>query len=114
MSNTQYSGHYTEEGFWGTVKKYAKSIGKEGLRNALMMFYALKDHSSSMPVWAKTAIIGALGYLISPIDAIPDIIPIVGLTDDIGVIAAALAAVRMYIPEEAARKADKTVQEWFG
>lgn len=37
--------------------------------------------------------LGALLYLISPIDAIPDAIPILGLTDDAGVITAAAAKV---------------------
>jgi uncharacterized membrane protein YkvA (DUF1232 family) len=43
--------------------------------------------------WTSKAIaIGALLYLVSPIDAIPDIIPILGLTDDAGVIAAAVTS----------------------
>ncbi len=42
--------------------------------------------------WVGKAIaIGALIYLISPIDAIPDIIPGLGLTDDVGIILAAVA-----------------------
>ena len=42
--------------------------------------------------WASKAIaIGSLIYLISPIDAIPDPIPVLGLTDDVGVILAAVA-----------------------
>lgn len=42
--------------------------------------------------WAGKAIaIGALLYLISPIDAVPDFIPVVGLADDVGVIALAVA-----------------------
>ena len=34
----------------------------------------------------KAIIIGALGYLISPLDAVPDAIPIAGLSDDLGVL----------------------------
>ena len=41
---------------------------------------------------AKALAIGALLYLVSPVDAIPDIIPVVGFTDDVGVIVAAVAA----------------------
>lgn len=42
--------------------------------------------------WAGKAIaIGALIYLVSPIDAIPDFIPVAGLTDDVGIILAAIA-----------------------
>ena len=42
--------------------------------------------------WAGKAIaIGALIYLVSPIDAIPDFIPVAGLTDDVGIILVAIA-----------------------
>ncbi|MGP1530073.1 MAG: YkvA family protein [Treponema sp.] len=41
---------------------------------------------------AKALAIGALVYLVSPVDAIPDVIPVLGLTDDVGVITAAVAA----------------------
>lgn len=42
--------------------------------------------------WSGKAIaIGALIYLISPIDAIPDFIPVAGLTDDVGIILVAIA-----------------------
>ncbi|WP_211605080.1 YkvA family protein [Vreelandella arcis] len=48
-------------------------------------------------MWAKTTIYGALGYFISPVDAIPDLAPIVGYADDIGVLAGALAMVAAHI-----------------
>ncbi|KAA6314380.1 hypothetical protein EZS27_034996 [termite gut metagenome] len=41
--------------------------------------------------WAKAIAIGALLYVISPIDAIPDIIPVLGLTDDAAIVALAVA-----------------------
>lgn len=51
----------------------------------LKIFVAIKDPKTDTAI--KALGIGALIYLISPIDAIPDIIPILGLTDDVGVIA---------------------------
>ena len=43
--------------------------------------------------WASKAVaIGALIYLVSPIDAVPDFIPVLGLGDDAGVIVAACAS----------------------
>lgn len=44
-------------------------------------------------------ILGALLYLISPIDAIPDVIPVVGWLDDIGVATAVLAFLNHKISE---------------
>lgn len=43
------------------------------------------------PWTGKAIAIGALIYLVSPIDAIPDFIPVAGLTDDVGIILAAIA-----------------------
>lgn len=45
-----------------------------------------------LPEWAIAAIIGAIIYVVSPIDAVPDIIPIAGWVDDAGVVAAAIAS----------------------
>ncbi|MGC3970363.1 MAG: YkvA family protein [Pirellulales bacterium] len=43
--------------------------------------------------WGSKAIaVGALLYLVSPLDAIPDLVPFVGLTDDAGVILAAVSS----------------------
>ena len=44
-------------------------------------------NSPDTPTKTKALIIGGLIYMISPIDLIPDIIPILGLTDDAGVLA---------------------------
>ncbi len=44
-------------------------------------------NSSETPSKAKALIIGGLIYMISPIDLVPDIIPILGLTDDATVLA---------------------------
>ena len=59
------------------------------------------------PVWAKGIIIGALGYFISPVDAIPDIVPVVGYTDDLGALAIALAAIAAHIKDEHVAKAKR-------
>ena len=56
----------------------------------------------------------ALGYFISPIDVIPDFIPVVGFTDDIGVLAAAVVMAASYIDAEARAKADTKLAGWFG
>ena len=46
-----------------------------------------------MPVTSIVSIVTALVYVLSPIDALPDVIPIIGLTDDAAVVAACLALV---------------------
>lgn len=43
-----------------------------------------------VPWYRKSIVVGALIYFISPIDAIPDLAPLIGYLDDLGVIAAVL------------------------
>ena len=41
----------------------------------------------------RVALLGALAYFIAPFDILPDVLPIVGLTDDAAVLAAAIKLV---------------------
>ena len=107
-----YGKNYSEESFWKKVKKYAKKIGEETLEKALILYYVGIDKNT--PTWAKTVIAGALGYLILPLDAIPDITPAVGFTDDLGVIVAALASIAACIREEHNKQAKDKLKDWFG
>ena len=103
---------FSERGFWRKLRKYAKKIGREGVEQALKMYYAAQ--SPNTPIKAKFVIYGALAYLIMPIDAIPDFIPITGFTDDLGALAAAFLTVSAYITPEIEEKAKKKADEWFG
>lgn len=55
----------------------------------MQLYRFVKDPSA--PWGGKALAIGALIYMISPIDAVPDITPIVGLLDDVAIITAAVA-----------------------
>lgn len=111
LSNEEYSKNFSEEGFWDKAKRYAKKAGLKVMEPALKMYYAAQDPDT--PTWAKGIIYGALGYFILPIDAIPDVAPVVGYTDDLTTIAAALAAVAAHIKDEHAEKAKETIKQWF-
>jgi len=102
---------YSENSFWDKVKSFALTAGKEVIELALQLYYTLQ--SPATPIWAKSVILGALGYFVSPIDAIPDIIPIVGYTDDLGVLVAAVATVASHITDEIKEKAAAKLREWF-
>lgn len=54
------------------------------------LYFLIKDPKTAWGV--KAIAVGALMYLISPIDAIPDAIPIAGLADDAAIIIAAVAS----------------------
>jgi len=110
--NVGFSKDYSENTFWDKVKSFATVAGKEVIEKALQLYYALQQPST--PVWAKTVIVGALGYFISPIDAIPDVVPMIGFADDLGVLAAAIATVAIYITDDVKAKAAEKLEAWFG
>ena len=102
---------YSATALWKTLMKVARVAGRKTLLSALILFYCLKDRDT--PAWAKGVIVGALGYLILPVDLIPDLIPGAGYGDDWGAIVAALAAVAAYIKDEHKAKAQAQVERFF-
>lgn len=94
---------YSEDGFWRTVKKAAKSVGKKVLQPGFELYYAM-EHSQT-PMWAKSVAVGALGYLIFPIDIVPDIIPVIGFGDDMVTMMAAVTSVGRYVTNDIRKKA---------
>lgn len=108
----EFVDEYSESKFWSKVTKYAKKAGAEVIEKAICLWYVLQK--SDTPAWAKATIIGALGYFISPIDAIPDMTPMVGYVDDLGVLMLAIATVSAYIDDEVREKARNQIKRWFG
>jgi uncharacterized membrane protein YkvA (DUF1232 family) len=104
-------GAYSRARFWRKVRVYASAAGRDVIEHALQLHYAAQ--SPDTPLWAKSAILGALGYFVSLVDAIPDITPIVGYTDDLGVMVAALAAVASHITPEIKERAAHKARQWF-
>ncbi|NLM52642.1 MAG: DUF1232 domain-containing protein [Firmicutes bacterium] len=104
--------HYSEAKFWQKVKKFCATAGVKVVYAALLLFYTLQE--SSVPKKVKATIIGALGYFISPFDALIDLTPIVGYTDDLGVLLLALGVAALYINDHVKAKARKKLCELFG
>jgi uncharacterized membrane protein YkvA (DUF1232 family) len=104
--------NYSESSFWLKLKRFAKKAGIKVVYSALLLYYVLQ--SPKVPVKAKAIIIGALGYFISPIDFIPDIVLGVGYTDDLSILAGALVSVGMYVDKDMKQKALMKISEWFG
>ncbi|MBR5688809.1 MAG: DUF1232 domain-containing protein [Prevotella sp.] len=106
-----YSNKFSSKGFVDKISRIAKRAGAKLVFAALVLYYSL--HSKKVSVKDKAIIIGALGYLISPLDAIPDAIPIVGLGDDMAVLAYVLKKVWDQITDEAKDKAKEKLAKWF-
>lgn len=112
MTNQQHSAAYSDQAFWHKVKRFARKAGLAVLEPAMQMYYALQD--TDTPAWAKATIVGALGYFIFPLDLIPDVLPGVGYSDDLGVLVAALSVVSAHIKDAHKAMAAEKMRTWFG
>ena len=108
----KYAKSFSEDSFWSKIASVLKSAGLEIIYKALQLYYAMQNPNCPMSV--KAGIIAALGYFISPIDLIPDFIPVVGFTDDLTAIGAAIAMAHMYIDGNVKRMAREKIDDIFG
>ena len=111
-SMQETENHYSDEKFWDKVMKYGKLAGKTTVYYSLLLFYTAK--SPEVPKSSKMIIVGALSYLIFPVDLIPDFIPVVGLADDASVVAAAVYKVISHIDDDIKSKAKVKMNKLLG
>jgi uncharacterized membrane protein YkvA (DUF1232 family) len=104
--------HFSEEKFWGKLKRFGLKAGHSVVYTALLLYFVLQK--PDVPKKAKMVIIGALGYFILPTDLIPDMAVGVGFTDDLGALGVALLQVAMYIDDDVKAKARAKLTDWFG
>ena len=71
------------QGYWEDVQTFFQMLGDYW-----------NGRYREVPFATIAAIVGALAYLICPIDVIPDFIPVLGLVDDAAVFAICLKLVR--------------------
>jgi uncharacterized membrane protein YkvA (DUF1232 family) len=72
----------------------------------LAAYYCAFDRETPLPV--KASLVGALAYFVLPADAIPDVLPVLGFTDDAAVLATAIKLVSSHIrPEHREAAKDK-------
>jgi uncharacterized membrane protein YkvA (DUF1232 family) len=73
-------------GFWRKLGRFATQI--PFAEDLLTVYYCAFDRST--PTYVRVALIAALAYFIDPFDLMPDVLPIIGLTDDAAVLAGAI------------------------
>ncbi|MGL4392574.1 MAG: YkvA family protein [Fusobacteriaceae bacterium] len=106
----KFAKKFTESSFWDKLKKFAKKIGANLVYHALLLFYVFKK--DGVPTKDKALIIGGLGYLISPIDLIPDFL-LFGYTDDAGILIAIVKVMGKHIDANIKSQAVEKIREWF-
>jgi uncharacterized membrane protein YkvA (DUF1232 family) len=93
--------------FWRLLRKVGRRI--PFAEDVLAAFYCATDPGTERKV--KLVLMGALAYFVMPADVIPDVLPIIGFTDDAAVLAAALAAVTSSIKPAHRERAKETLSE---
>ena len=107
----QYKDKFSQQSFIEKIQRIAKRAGAKLVYVALILYYLIQSDKVSLK--DKAVIIGALGYLISPLDVVPDAIPIAGLGDDLTVLLYALGKVWTSVDEEMKGKARGKLSKWF-
>lgn len=106
-----YANKFSQKGFVEKISRIAKRAGSKLVYASLILYYTLQ--SNKVSVKDKAIIIGALGYLISPLDVVPDAIPIAGLGDDLAVLYYVLNKVWGNVEEDIKLKAKEKLGKWF-
>lgn len=106
-----YAGSYSDGALFDKLGSFARAAGRELVEKALTLYLVLRDPGT--PRWAKTTVLGALGYFIMPLDAVPDFIPGAGFTDDLGVLVLAVGAVAASITPRIRDVARRTADRYF-
>lgn len=92
VQTAEYQSEYSDSKFWTKVKALVNKANRKVVYSALLLYYVLQ--SPDVPYQQKLIIIGALGYLICPVDLIPDFIPVAGYTDDFAALEAAITVIK--------------------
>jgi uncharacterized membrane protein YkvA (DUF1232 family) len=90
--------------FWAKLKRFVATL--PFAEDLLAAYYCAFDRQT--PRHVQAALLGAIAYFILPFDFLPDMLPVLGFTDDAAVLAAAIRTVASHITpahRDAAREA---------
>ncbi len=107
----KYKDKFTTSGFVEKISRIAKRAGAKLVYSAHVLYYTLESDKVSLK--DKAIIIGALGYLISPLDVVPDAIPIAGLGDDLAVLMFVLNRIWGNVSDDVKQKSRERLAKWF-
>lgn len=94
------------------ARRFLTKTSTKGLYIALLLYFTYRG--PSVPSWAKKIIIGSLAYFVSPLDSIPDLTPILGMTDDMGILAFGIVTISCYVTDETKVEALKKLEKILG
>lgn len=112
MDILHFEKYFTEKSFWEKIKRFSKSAGVKVIYAALLLYYVLTGKDAGIKT--KISIAAALGYFILPTDAIFDLTPLIGYTDDMAILIFVLSQISSNITPEIKDRAKNKLAEWFG
>ena len=95
--------------FWSKLKRVAAHL--PFAEDLLAAYYCAFDHRT--PRHVQASLLGAIAYFILPFDFVPDMLPMLGFTDDAAVLATAIRMVATHVTpdhRDAAHEALKRVR----
>ena len=87
---------YVRRRFWSKLRRFAAAL--PFAEDLLTAWYCAFDRET--PRRVQAALVGALAYFVLPFDVIPDMMPVLGFTDDAAVLATALKLVASHMRPE--------------
>jgi len=82
--------------FWGKLIRTASSV--PFAEDAAAAYFAAFD--TATPLKVRAALVGVLAYFIMPVDAVPDVVPVLGFTDDTAMLMGAVKLLTDHIRPE--------------
>ncbi len=106
-----FTGHdnatTVREGFWPKMARFLARV--PFARQALAAWYCAFDPAT--PGRVKGMLLAALAYFVVPVDLIPDLLPGLGFSDDLTVLATTIGLVRAHMKPRHYEAADKALEE---
>lgn len=93
--------------FWPTLRRAARQI--PFTRDLVAAYYCAVDPKT--PTRTRGILLAALAYFVLPLDFLPDMLAVVGFSDDVAVLTAAFAAISGQIKEGHYQKADEAMRD---
>ena len=106
-SEQERKEHKVRRRFWPTFRRAARQIPFS--RDLVAAYYCAVDPAT--PTRTRGILLAALGYFFLPLDFVPDMLAMIGFSDDIAVLTAAFAAISGQIKERHYQKADEVLRD---
>ena len=96
-----------KNGILSGLREWARRIKRDGV----MLWFACRDPRT--PVWLKVLAFGVVAYALSPIDLVPDFIPVLGYLDDVILLPVLIWLIVRWLPNDVAREGRQQAADWM-